>query len=112
MTAGAIVAILLGLAAVTFVLAPLFRKDAAEAERVASAFSEAEELQSQREMALTALRDLEEDRATGKIGDRDYDELKAKLQTRAVEILKRLDAIGDPGAPKPLHAVPSSENGG
>jgi hypothetical protein len=101
-TAGVIVAILAAMGAITFVLAPLFRKDAAQAERVASALSEAQELQSQREMALAALRDLEEDRATGKIGDADYAELKTKLQVRAIEILKRLDAIEQT---KPLHSV-------
>jgi hypothetical protein len=106
-----LVAILLGLTAAAFVLAPLFRKDAAEAERVASALSEAEEMNSQREMALTALRDLEEDRATGKIDDRDYAEMKARLEGRAVEILKRLDALGDPTAPPPLHAVPPKNRG-
>ena len=105
MTASLMVAILLGLAAAAFVLAPLFRKDAAEAERVASALSEAEELHSQREMALTALRDLEDDRATGKIDDRDYAEMKARLEGRAVEILERIDAAGDPTAPPPLRAV-------
>lgn len=105
MSVAVLVAILLGLAGAAFVLAPLFRKDAAEAERVASALSEAEELHSQREMALTALRDLEEDRSTGKIDDRDYAEMKARLEGRAVEILKRLDALGDPVAPPPLHAV-------
>ena len=106
MTVSLLVTILLGLAAAAFVLAPLFRKDAAEAERVASRLSEAEELHSQREMALQALRDLEEDRATGKIDDRDHDEMKARLEGRAVDILKRLDALGDPTAPPPLHAVP------
>jgi len=106
MTAATMVAILLGLAAAAFVVAPLFRKDAAEAERVASALSEEQELHSQREMALTALRDLEEDRATGKIDDRDYAEMKSRLEGRAVEILKRLDDLGDPTAPPALHAVP------
>jgi hypothetical protein len=111
MSAGIVVAAVLGLAAAAYVLAPLFRKDAAEAERVASALSEAQELHSQREMALTALRDLEEDRATGKIDDKDYADLKARLEGRAVEILKRIDALGDPEAPPPLHAVPPKSRG-
>lgn len=96
MIAGAAV-FALAVAAAAFVLAPLFRDDAAQAERVAGKLSEEQELASQREMALAGLRDLEEDRATGKIGDADYADLKARLSTRAVEILKRLDEIRETG---------------
>lgn len=88
-------------AAAAFVLAPLFRPDAKEAERVARALSEEQDLESQREMALSALRDLEDDRATGKIGDADYDDLRGRLTARAVEILGRLDAIRSP-RPEPV----------
>lgn len=83
----------LAASATAWVLAPLFRDDAAAAERVASVLSEAEDLQSQREMALSALRDLEDDRATGKIGDADYEDLRSRLTARAVDILRRIDAL-------------------
>jgi hypothetical protein len=56
-------------------------------------------------MALAALRDLEEDRATGKIGDADYDDLKARLSNRAVAVLKRLDEIARLG-PRPVPQPP------
>jgi cell division protein FtsB len=79
-----------------WVLAPLLRADAAVAERVAAKVSEAEELQSQREMALAALKDLEDDRATGKIGEADYVDLKTRLSARAVEILQRMEALDGP----------------
>jgi hypothetical protein len=91
---------LVGAAAAAWVLAPLFREDAASAERVASALSEAEELESQREMALSALRDLEDDRATGKIGDADYEALKSRLTARTVEILRRIDALALASGPR------------
>lgn len=92
MTTVLLVVMLAG-AVAAFVLAPLFRDDAAEAERVAGALSEAQDLQSQREMALAALRDLEDDRQTGKIGDEDYADLKNRLSTRAVDVLERLDRL-------------------
>lgn len=92
MTAGALLALLLAAATLAFVLAPLFRKDAGAQERRASALSEEEELLSQREMALAALKDLEEDRATGKIGDLDYEDFKSRLTAQALDVLKRLDA--------------------
>lgn len=97
---------LLAAGVAAFVLAPLFRADAAEAERIARAVSDEQELQSQREMALQALRDLEDDRATGKIGDQDYADLKARLSARAVDILRRLDAQGE-GGPRPGASDPA-----
>jgi cytochrome c-type biogenesis protein CcmI len=92
-TLGAVLSILLIAAAVVFVLAPLFRKDAAVLERRATALSDEEELASQQEMAMASLKDLEDDRATGKIADRDYEDVKARLTRRAVEILKRQDDL-------------------
>lgn len=87
------------LAMAAFVLAPLFRPGAADAERVARRISEEEDLHAQHAMALTALRDLEEDRATGKIGDDDYAKMKASLEARAIDLMKRIDAVGA-AAPK------------
>lgn len=87
------------LAIAAFVLAPLFRPGAAEAERVARRVSEEEDLHAQHAMALTALRDLEEDRATGKIGDDDYARMKASLEARAIDLMKRIDALSG-AAPK------------
>ncbi len=84
---------LLATAVAAFVLAPLFRPDAREAERVANALSAEQDLSTRHAMALAALRYLEDDRATGKIGDADYDALKTKLETRAVELMKSLDGL-------------------
>lgn len=89
----AVVIAALALAVAAFVLAPLFRPDALEAERVSRAISHEQDLGARHAMALAALRDLEEDRATGKIGDADYAEMKAKLTARAVELMKGLDAV-------------------
>jgi hypothetical protein len=75
------------------VLAPLFRPGALEAERVSGLMSTEQDLDTRHQMALAALRDLEDDRQTGKIGDADYAALKATLETRAVELMKSLDAL-------------------
>ena len=83
----------LALTVAVVVLAPLFRPDAQEAERVSNALSAEQDLSTRHAMALGALRDLEDDRATGKIGDADYTELRAKLETRAVELMKSLDGL-------------------
>ena len=91
--------LLLAVAVMAFVLAPLFRREAEEEERRASAADEMQELHSRREMALSALKDLEDDRATGKIGDEDYQDLKTKLTLQAVGLMKRLDGLEDAGTP-------------
>ncbi len=93
MSGGLVIALALGGAAIAWVVAPLFRKDAAEAENVARRLGESADLASRREMTLAALKDLEDDRATGKIGESDYEQLHAKLTARAVEIMKRLDEL-------------------
>jgi hypothetical protein len=90
MIAGSLI-VVLALAAAAYVLAPLFRSDAAEAERMARALSAEEDLHARYAMAVAALRDLEEDRATGKIGDADYAAQEAELQARALELMKRID---------------------
>ena len=83
----------LALIVAVVVLAPMFRPDAQERERVSSALSVEQDLSTRHAMALAALRDLEDDRQTGKIGDADYEQLRDKLETRAVELMKSLDAL-------------------
>jgi hypothetical protein len=87
--------VLLALAVAGFVLAPLFRRDAAEAERVSAVESEERDLVSRREMLVGALRDLEDDRAAGRLDDGDYAELHARLSGEAVDVLRQLDAIDE-----------------
>lgn len=106
MTAGDFVSLVLAALTAVFVLAPLFRRESAQAERADAERSELRDLRSRRDMALAALKDLEDDRMTGKIGDEDYADLKAKLSARAVELLKRLDEVESPGA-----ATPEAGNG-
>ena len=87
----AVVIAALALGAAAFVLAPLFRPDALEAERAAKALSAEEDLHARYGMAVAALRDLEEDRATGKVGDADFASQEAELQARALELMKQID---------------------
>jgi hypothetical protein len=102
MLAPAIALIGLALAVLWFVAAPLLRSDAAESERVVSAESEAVDLQSRHAMLLASLADLEEDRATGKLSDEDYERLHESLASRAVEVMKKIDNLPDPSAATPL----------
>ena len=97
-----IVATLVGL----YVLAPLFRADAAEAERISSAVSEERDLESRREMLMAALKDLEDDRATGKVDQKDYTQSKTELSTETIEIMKQLDALAEARAKSSPVALP------
>ncbi len=90
---GAVIIAALALTVAGVVLAPLFRPDAQEAERISSALSVEQDLSTRHAMALAALRDLEDDRQTGKIGDADYAALRAKLEARAIELMKSLDGL-------------------
>jgi hypothetical protein len=108
--------VLLGLAAgvVAFVLAPLLRADAAEAERVSAVVSEERDLASRREMLVATLRDLEDDRATGKVDEADYAELHARLSAEAVVVLRQIDAIDEArrtGGPVGVPAPPAPGSG-
>jgi hypothetical protein len=95
-----------GLAA--WILAPLFRSDAVEAERSAFRTSERAELLSRKDQLLAALRDLEDDRETGKMNDRDYRELEAKLTTQTAEILRKLDELAIEDRANQVQAGPSA----
>jgi hypothetical protein len=79
---------LLAAAAAVFVLSPLRRPlpPAAPAEG-------REALLRAREAAYQALREAEFDHDTGKISDADYADLRTRHETRAMAILRRLDAL-------------------
>ena len=93
MSAGVWVAAALGLAGGAWILRPLLRGDAAEAEKISRVVSEEVELRSRKATILSSLRDLEDDRETGKMIEDDYLELKARLTASASEVLTRLDEI-------------------
>jgi hypothetical protein len=60
---------------------------------VSNALSVEQDLTTRHGMAMAALRDLEDDRQTGKIGDADYASLRARLESRAIELMKTLDGL-------------------
>jgi len=91
MTAGIIVVTLLAAAGVAILMAPLLRVDAARAELLADHRSAERDLASHQATILASLKELDEDRENHKIGDDDYDSLKAQLTHQAIEIMKRID---------------------
>jgi hypothetical protein len=86
----AVLAAVLGLAVLWIVLQPLARLDV-PAPRPAEPLDPEE---TPRGVALTALKEIEFDRATGKLSDADYEELKARYTTAALAALRAESAGG------------------
>src|SRR3989442_1769611 len=79
--------VLLATGAVWFVLAPIFRPKA-EGDAQGEEGEDPEDDLSPRAVALRALKEIEFDRATGKLSDVDYDALKGKYTTEALAALR------------------------
>ena len=95
MTAAILTALLLIAAAAFYVLRPLAAADATQPEHGPLGAAEARDLQGEYDMLLASLRDLEDDRAQGKLLDEDYRAIHGRLSVRAVEIMKKLDALAE-----------------
>lgn len=109
MTIALVPVIVIAAVAVWFVVAPMLRADAAEAERIGAAVSDERDLRSRHEMLLGSLKDLEDDRATGKVDDEDYARSKSELSTQAVLIMKQLDALAEARHRAAPVALPDAE---
>lgn len=108
MSAGLWIAAVLGLTGGAWMLRPLFDRDAAEAEKLSREISEEAELRSRKEMLLASLKDLEDDRETGKLVEDDYVELKSRLTEQASAVLERLDEIDRRRRDRKIHPHPRS----
>jgi hypothetical protein len=86
-----LVGTLLAVGALAYVLFPLFVATAVAPVR--RALSAREGAVSQEKEAVVALREIEFDRATGKLSDSDYDELKTRYTERALAAM-RMSAAG------------------
>ncbi len=93
---GTILAGILGVGTILFAAWPLLRppdrlprpEERPDADRI-------RELLERRELALSALRDLEEDFRLGRVDEKDYEALRARYRRRAVAALKAVDqALG------------------
>ena len=81
-------------AVVAFVSAPLLRPEGepedAEDPRIA-------DLEARKEAKYREIRDAEQDRASGKLSQEDFERQDAELRADAVEILDELDRVRGPG---------------
>ena len=72
--------------------------------------NELSDLMYRKEAAYTALKDLEFDMRTGKIGQQDYDAVKQELEADAMSLLQRIDDVVEgKSAPEPAEPAGSRE---
>jgi hypothetical protein len=95
--------LLLAIAALLLVLEPLLRgrRDAAPAALLPDSDDEIDPVQQRRDLALAALKEIEFDRATGKLSDDDYARLYEKYSAAALEAI----AAADRAAPDPIEEL-------
>jgi hypothetical protein len=100
-----IVGILLATGATYYVLRPILRPEPQEFGMPSGDEGDdpGDDLSPQA-VALRALKEIEFDRATGKLSDADYDDLHAKYQTAALAALRGEAGAQDPPARAPLTA--------
>ena len=92
-------AVLLTAAVVFFVLQPILTGRSASMKREDDELTEAE---SRRRVSLLALRDVEYDRATGKLDESDYRSLKTELSQEALAALQAEEAERQPAPRRTL----------
>jgi len=97
MELGSLLALALTLLVAAFVARPLLERFGETAEAVEAT----DALIAQREAALTELRDLDFDHATGKVGDDDYTEQRARLVAKGATVLRQLAERKDAPATEP-----------
>jgi hypothetical protein len=88
-------AVLVAVVAVVLVALPFLREPTAEDDRLDAPSADEERhlaLVEERDRALAALKELEFDHRTGKIGDEDYRDLIGPLRRAAARALRSLDA--------------------
>jgi hypothetical protein len=88
-----------------------------DANAPADASSRYDDLYGARENTFEALRDLQFEYATGKLSTADYEQLKARYEVQAADILQQIDAVqsktkgagGNRNCPR-CHAVMSAQD--
>jgi hypothetical protein len=100
--AALVIGTLLAVGALAFVLYPVFFADAAPRREAILA-----PRQTERQAAVAALREIEFDRATGKLSDTDYAELKTRYTQQAILAMRREQPIE---AATPMSGRPSDDD--
>ena len=85
--------LVLAIAAVLLVLEPILRPSTGAPAPGSGGDFEDDPREHRKELALAALKEIEFDRATGKLSDADYEKMHARYTREAVEALRDAEAI-------------------
>ena len=112
-----IAGLVMALAAVLLVLEPLLRSASGhEVTAPQPLFSDSDDdddpALARRDRALAALKEIDFDRATGKLSDEDYGKLKAEFTEDALAALREADAAAAAASPPDLVAVSGNRSPG
>ena len=104
-----ILGILLAGGALYFVLIPILRPPVEVQTNEGDEGEDPADDMSPQTVALRALKEIEFDRATGKLSDTDYDQLKAKYTTEALAVIRKESGAGSQelGIPTPISKLPT-----
>lgn len=102
--------LIIAVAAVFLVLEPVLRATTLPPERLPASDDNDDPTLARRDTALAALKEIEFDRATGKLSDEDYERLRTKYTTEALEALRAANAFAPTALPP--YRPSSSEPGG
>jgi len=95
----ALAGIFMTLLACWLVLAPLLTRAAAPLTDGPDRLAELHELETLREVTYETLRDIEFDYHAGKISEADYRELTDRYKAEALQLVRRIDALGAAARP-------------
>jgi hypothetical protein len=93
-TAGIVLGAVLAAAAIVLVALPFLREPTTADDTLVVPDEERIRLTEDRDRALAALKELEFDHRTGKVGDDDYRELVSPLRQEAAAALRAIDRYG------------------
>jgi cytochrome c-type biogenesis protein CcmI len=88
-----VLALVLVVALAIFVIAPLYRRTAAEADGAAGEAADRADLEARKESLYRQIRDAELDREQGKLTQADWARVDAELRRDAIAVLKAIDSL-------------------
>lgn len=89
-----VLAVLIVVVVAVFVAVPLRRRPPTREDDAADAFDQGlADLEARKLVKYREIRDVEADRAAGKLSEPDFRRMDAELRTDAIEILKRIDRL-------------------
>jgi cytochrome c-type biogenesis protein CcmH/NrfG len=101
-----LVTILLALGTLAYLGYPIVRRDRTYAPDQLDGLAVTQELRTEKDVLLCAIKDLEFDLASGKLSDEDYHAMRSKYEARAMAVLQELDAQEATLRKRPRTATP------